>query len=466
MTDRLLTALRAEADACPPFDLTADPWTRGRRARRRRRAGIAGSLVAAGVLVAGLAGTNVAPWSDDAPPINPPPEVPTLPDTLYHVPRHIQDVSTDPLGGPAALVYSGPEIRTGLWGAGPSIPVVVGAQGDVVRAVRDLTDTGRFAVSPDGSRLAAPTWGSILDGDWPTILVADLITGRTERHVLPDPTLGGEVEELIWSADGLELLISAYLATEFLDEMSYRGETRHLALEVASGQWRERAQPAPVAVSPDGRWELRRSVDWELEVAATDGAATATLEMPMIDGVPVEPTGGTAAFSPDGVLVAVWGSRPVSVPPTGANPHSIEVFDRVGGDWLGSVNLGGLGGGGILGWGAEGLIAWLPHRTEGTRIDRFDLADLDDVRREVIIRSAPDHEEQPNLYWSLEIPRSLLDADTRPAAPPDMPVDWVPLLPWLVIPTLAGLLLILRRTSWYSQVSDWSQRTAQSRPPD
>jgi hypothetical protein len=463
MTDRLLTALRAEADACPPFDLTADPWARGRRARQRRRVGVAGALVAAGVVVAGLVGTGLTPWStDQAPPVNPPPGAPTLPDTLYDVPRHIPDVSSDPLGGPAALVYSGPEIRTGWWGTSWEIPLVVGAQRDVVRAVRDLKDTGRSALSPDGTRLAAPTWGFILDGDWPTILVADLMTGRTERHVLPDPTVGGEVEELIWSADGRELLISADVATEILDEMSYRGEPRHLALEVGSAQWRPRAHLAPRAVSPDGRWELRWTA--ELEIAEIDGAATATLEMPVIDGVPVEPTGGTAAFSPDGALVAVWGSRPVSVP--GGNPHSIEVFDRAGGGWLGSVGLGGLGGGGILGWGADGLVAWLPDRTEGTRVERFDLTDLSDVRRDVVIRSAPDDEGLPGLYWSLEIPRSLLDADTRPAAPPDMPVDWVPLLPWLVIPTLAGLLLILRGTSWYSQVSDWSQRTAQSRPPD
>lgn len=465
MTDRLLTALRAEADACPPFDLTADPWPRGRRARRRRRVGIAGTLVAAGVVVAGLAGTGT-PWSDDAAPINPPLEVPTLPDTLFDVPRHIPDVSSDPLGGPAALVYSGPEIRTGLWGAGWSIPVVVGAQGDVVRAVRELTDTGRFAVSPDGTRLAAATWGSILDGDWPTILVTDLITGRTEGYVPPDPTLGGEVEELIWPADGPELLISAYVATEFLDEMSYRGETRHLALEVDSGQWRQRAYPAPVAVSPDGRWELRRNVDWELEVAAIDAAAIATLEMPIIDDVPVEPTGGTAAFSPDGALVAVWGSRPVSVPPTGANPHSIEVFDRVGGDWLGSVDLGGLGGGGILGWGADGLIAWLPDRTEGTRVERFDLTDLSDVRRDVVIRSAPDDEGLPGLYWSLEIPRSLLDADIRPAAAPAVPIDWIPWIPALVIIPLAALMWGLRRTPWFVQARGAVRTAAHSRPPD
>jgi hypothetical protein len=342
---------------------------------------------------------------------------------------------------------------------------VAGAQRDVVRAVRDLKDVGRPALSPDGTQLAAPTTGSVLDRDWPAILVIDLATGRTERHEPPNPAVGGEVEQLTWSADGRELLLDARVATDLLDEETYIGDIRHLALDVRNGEWRPRAYPAPIATSMDGRWEVRWTSAAELEIAEADGAALAAPEMPVVDGVRVEPTGGTAAVSPDGALVAVWGSRPVSVPPDGGNPHSIEVFDRSTGGWLGSVGLGGLGGGGILGWGADGLVAWLPQRTEGTRIERFDLTDLNDVRRDVMIRSAPDDEGQPGLYWNLEIPRSLLDADTRPARAPEVPIDWVPWIPALVIIPLAALMWGLRRTR-FVQARGAVRTAAHSRPPD
>lgn len=440
MTDQLRDALRETANATPPFDLTVDPWVRGRRVRRRRRAGVVGGLVGVGLLIVGLVVGGVPQLSSDPPPpASPTPVTPTLPDRLFDVPRNVSDIRDDPLGGPAAVVYwGGSEIRTGLWSSSADIPLVVGAERDVVRAVRDLRGVS-VELSPDGTRLAGHP-NSFEDG-WPAVLITDLVSGRTERFDLPNAAQGGDIDRLVWTPDGRDLVVRARVILERLGEGSYRGEVRDLVLNSHTGDWSPRAHEAPVAFSPDRRLELR----WDGEdpvIAHANGPVQVTLEMRTVDGVRVEPQ-GSMAFSPDSELVAVWGARPIAAPSGDGNPHSIEIFDVSTGTLRGAVDLGGLGGGGVLGWGNTGLLALIPAWDPGTRLVRFDLSDVSDVSREIVVRQA--REPDGLAIWRAAVPYVFLDADVRAAEPPETRFDWVGWIPWLIGAALVVTLMWVRQ---------------------
>jgi hypothetical protein len=346
------------------------------------------------------------------------------------------------------MVYpSTTPVRTGLWSRTNGVVLVVGAERDVVRAVRDLESTTLLpSLSPDGTRLAGSTVSQRFDEEWPAVLITDLVNGRTERFDLPDPALGGEIERLTWSANGREVLVGARAVLEHLDEGGYLGDDRDLVLDTHTGAWRARAHGTPVALSPDGRLELR----WDgvatarLVVAETDGPVQARLVMPTVDDVPVEAR-GTMVFSPDGDLIAVWGSRSISVPPNGGNPRSIEIFDASTGEHRGAVDLGGLRGGDILGWGEEGILALVLKWEAETQVVRFDVSNLPEVSDEVVVR----HERSPEAggVGYAGVTPALLDADVRVAEPPVAGFDVVPWIPWLVVGACvltAGLLWAYR----------------------
>lgn len=443
MTTQLRAALHEMADTTPPFDVTVDPWVQGRRARTRRRTAAIATLAGAGLLIAGLVVGGAPRLSSDPPPAGPIQNEPTLPDRLYDVPRNLPDLRDDPLGGAAAVAYStATEIRLGFWGGSAAVPLVVGAERDVVRAVRDLAGSEIFALSPDGTRLAAANPSNAEHG-WPAVLITDLVHGRTERFELPDPAQGGDVERMVWTPDGGRLVVEAWAVLERLGEGSYRGEDRRLVLDARTGGWSPRTYQAPLAFSPDGRLELRSGeTSPDLVIAHTDGPELTTVQMRAVNGVRVEPH-DTAAFSPDGEALAVWGSRPVQVPPHEANPHSIELFDVSTGTHLGAVDLGGLGGGGILGWGDSGLLGLVPKWSPGTEFIRFELSDLPDVSQETVVR----HTRDPDgvAIWNAAVPTALLDTDVRVAEPPERRWDWVPWLPWLIAAALVVTVAAVRR---------------------
>ncbi|WP_166352513.1 hypothetical protein [Phytoactinopolyspora limicola] len=455
MSTRLRTALREAADSAPPFDLTTDPWARGRRVRRRRQIQVVGALVGAGMLVAALVLGGVPQLSSDAPPpAGPTPTEATLPDRLFDAPRDIPDLRDDPLGGPAAVVYWGAApIRTGLWSTSSYIPLVVGAERDVVRAVRELDGRGdRVALSPDGTRLAASADSYPDPDDGPSVLITDLVSGRTERFEVPDLPSGGSIERLTWAPDSRELLVQVAVVTQWLDEGAYRADDRDAVLDSHAGEWRIRAHGTPLAVSRDGRLELRWAGDYgDLVVARSDGPAQATLEMStpelLVEGLAVG-AHQAAAFSPDGESVAVWAVGDDNVPPDGYNPHSLEVFATTTGSHLGTVELGGLGGGSLLGWGETGLLGLIPHSDRGTRFVRFDVSDLPEVSSETIVRQV--HTSTEIAVWSALVPTVFLDADVRTAEPPSARFTWVPWIPWLLggavlVVVLVGLYQVRRR---------------------
>jgi hypothetical protein len=181
----------------------------------------------------------------------------------------------------------------------------------------------------------------------------------------------------------------------------------------------------------------------DVVVAQTDGPARTTLTMPTVDGVPVEPY-GSMAFSPDSRLVAIWGSQPIESPDDQGNPHFIEIFDVPSGAHVGSVALGGLAAGGILGWGDTGLLALIPQRDTGTSLVRFDVSDLPDVSQEIVVSAVYDpRDPEAGYIWHAAVPHAMLDADIRTAAAPDTPFDWNPVAPWILLVALVVAPVVL-----------------------
>jgi hypothetical protein len=107
------------------------------------------------------------------------------------------------------------------------------------------------------------------------------------------------------------------------------------------------------------------------------------------------------------------------------------------------VDLGGLGGGGILGWGNTGLLALIPEWDPGTRLVRFDLSDVSDVSREIVVRQV--REPEGLAIWRAAVPHVFLDADVRAAEPPETRFDWVGWIPWLIGAALVVTLMWVRQ---------------------
>lgn len=210
-TDELRDELDRIAAAAPVADVPGDVFERGRRATRRARALAAGAAVACvalvvGVVIPALRGDESTPVAGKA--------VSGVPDHLYAVPEHVDDVSDDLVIGTAAAAFLTP---TG-------IPVVVDAttggyhlldlDGITSRTTPFRTDPGTdlpLALSPDGTLLA---WGSVdlttgAEAAPTSVKVADLTTGEVTGHDIAvddgrdrDLGAGAFVTTLAWSANG------------------------------------------------------------------------------------------------------------------------------------------------------------------------------------------------------------------------------------------------------------------------
>jgi hypothetical protein len=359
------------------------------------------------------------------------PNEPTLPDSLFIVPRNLPDIVDEPLGQPAAVVFYGPEIRTGLNAGSSAIPIVVGAYGDVGRSVRAVGQPVEVAISPDGTKLALVE--GMVDDLPPTVVVADLVSGLVETFTYPDDGLGGEVYGLLWAPDGAHVVASVSV-TVWRSGSGSEGEIVNVSLDVSTGQWTERASTRPAAFAADGRLEVRPIADSEgLEVAAVDGPQIAELAIPHVEPASFEakdrPGGlipGTvgAQFSPDGdrvALLADWNPTQHGI----SKRFTLEIFDSTSGDHVRSVELGDHEFAETYGWGHQGVVVALRGPEAATEVNRIDPVS---GRTELIMSVSGERH-----LWPLGIPLELLDSPVRYAEPPTAPFDWIRTLPWLVV---------------------------------
>lgn len=384
MTADLREALRELGDGYPAVELAGDPWRRGRRTRRRRRAGVAA------VLVAGVAAVTGGLVVLDSPDLSSAPASAGVRDgvlVLPDVPATVPELSTEPLGGPAAVVYGSPRVTDGFEG----IPLVVGADDGAVRAVPDVggVPEGKAVPSPDGTLLAMVP-GVVLDSDDPLSLrVVDVRTGEGETYTWPgDEGLGGGFGEPVWLPDGRGLaVLGVVIADRDGDQVT---TVEHpLTLDLATGQWTERTHPVPLAISPDGAREVRpgdEPADPSLVLADVDGPADVQIEASAVDG---------AAFSPDGRRLATLRSE--------ASP-TLEVFDTGTGELVATHALAGQGRAGMLGWGERGVLVSL-RSAEPTR-SWVGRVDPESGRSDVVIEAERDLDA-----WPVLVPADLVDAD-------------------------------------------------------
>lgn len=426
MTEPLQTALHDEADGCPEFDLTTDPWARGRRVRRARRvAGVVGGVAALAMATVVAVG-GLPEWSaDPVSPVEPSPGLtePTIPDRLYKMPHNMTDLADSPLGEPAAVAYAD-QIRVGFR-VEEDVPVVVGAYVDEVRAVRSLAGTIRgLVLSPDGTKLAGFGFGE-------GVRVIDVQTGELVTLEVPSAAV-----HLLWTPDGTKLAGGSW--------GMYGSQGRDGLLDLTTGEWQPRRYAAPIAFSPDGQYELRWDEDNEhWVIGEVDGRAIAVLSLD--ESVQYEVRSGV--FSPDGTKVAVTYLRT-----TGSG--AIGVFDVETGESAGLFSHDRWSEPLLVGWGERGVLV----RTEDVHSE-FPAEDaainLIPWRRngwgdyEPIIGGTPTANggaDYTYFPWAISIAADFWDAKIRTAAEPDAPFDW---FPWLVMAAIAAaVLLILQTISW------------------
>lgn len=352
---------------------------------------------------------------------------PALPDAVYEVPPNIPDIGDDPLGEPAALAYSG-EVRPGVFAEEDYRPLVVGAESGRVRAVRDVPrPLGSAVLSPDGTMLAARDGWVWTDADIdpdpgpPDLLVVDLVTGESTRHVLPDDGFGGGVERLTWTPDSAALAATLVMASE----SGVAGRVVYGYLDVTAGDWHLEGDGSALAISRDGL----RTVVAEIEASTTGSYGTLAIHNRVEGAQPVaevamgRPYG--AVFSPDGRWIASVARRSEGSHPSW--PHELEIFDSDTGEAVARIELGDYQFAGVLGWGERGALVRSTRVEEsGTGgvviavVERIDVSEPDDPVRSTVIDQA---------FGGIDIPAAFLDADTRTAAPPEVGFDWAARVP-------------------------------------
>lgn len=424
MTDQLRTLLHEAADDHPYLAPGGDPWRRGRRIRLgRRAAGLAGVAVTAAAVVAGTVLLTMPDPTSAPDPAEQDPIDPSLPATLFEVPPNIPDIGDDPLGEPAALVYSS-NVRPGLFSDEAARPLVVGAESDQVRAVREAPSGRAPVLSPDGTMLAATDGWQWTDEniepdpDPPGVFVVNLITGESATHVLPDDGFGGGVDRLTWTPDSSVLATTVIVATEEGDV----GQEVYGSLNISTGEWRLDSTGDTAAISPDGQRALVDERDGSGYVVGSRVGNT----QPEVE-VDVDGRYGVA-FSPDGGRIAAGAQRGDGI--TTSEPHSLEIFDTDTGEAVGRIELGDYYYVNLLGWGERGVLVE-SYRVEEeagdagtviTVVERIDVSDPGDPARSTVI-------VDQSHSGRIGIPAAFLDAETRETEPPDAGFDWAAWVP-------------------------------------
>jgi hypothetical protein len=347
-----------------------------------------------------------------------------LPSVLYEVPYGHPDVTDEPLGGPASVVYAGSETRRGFFfSRHRTISYVVGAERDVVRAVG--LGEGRWgdvALSPDGTRLALGSgWAEVEEVLSPTLTVVDVVTGGSSDVVFPDLGMGGSVINLLWMPEGDHVAADVVVTTSRSEgdgNSATEGEIRPVHVDLTTGEWVERSHESPLAFSADGSVEVRIDPEGDAVIADVDGPVTASMPVGKFR------TDASWAFSPDGAQVAALTSE-------GSWPEAffIEIFDTSTGDQVGTVAIGELEEAALLGWGERGFVLFTEFDGEA-QLDRLDLpANEPPVRTHLI------EVEVSAIGWpAVMIAHDYLDADVRTAEPPPSRINWTM---WLEVVGLA-----------------------------
>ncbi|HSJ60641.1 MAG TPA: WD40 repeat domain-containing protein [Jiangellaceae bacterium] len=422
MTEPLQTALHDEADNCPEFELTADPWARGRRARRTRRIAVVVAGGVAALAVATMVSVGVGQqWSvDPVSPVEPAPGLrePTIPDRLYNVPPNMTDLADSPLGGPASFAYEAYDVRVGLF-TEDVVAVVVGAHTGDVRAVRSLAGSIRGPVlSPDGTKLASGI------GFGEGVRVVDVRTGELVTFGRPSVAV-----HQIWTPDGTRLAIGI--------DGEYGSQGRDGVLDIGTGEWQPRRYAAPIAFSPDGQRELRWDEDdqhWV--VAEVDAGEVAALSLSASAQHEVR----SGVFSPDGTMVAVAYRE-------ADESAAIAVFDVDTGESPGLFSHDRWSEPLLVGWGERGVLvryqyidAAYPGSDDG--IDVIPWGSDGWGHPDRIVGGSNPTPRTSGTYFPMHvsIPASFLDADIRPAGKPDAPFDW---FPWLIMLVIAAAVVLV-----------------------
>ncbi|WP_413452466.1 hypothetical protein AA0Y32_10625 [Georgenia phoenicis] len=247
--------------------------------------------------------------------------------------------------------------------------VVAGADGEGYRRLDAaegrgaVGDAGPMLLSPDGTRVAVGRWQTA----WPDVVVVDLATGRSTRHVVPG---AGSDFPLAWSPDSTLL---AYARTEEAADPWGAGSGELGLLDLTTGEARtlpDHPDVMAAAFSPDGTelavHRAARDADRSgvLEVLDRDGAVLRTLPFPdhhVLDG----------PWSPDGRLLAVTAQ--------GGQGRGTAFVDAAGTGAPVPARVPGT----AIGW--DGLLGW-------TRAG------------EALFLDTPDDPAATDLYWLTAVP--------------------------------------------------------------
>lgn len=414
MTQQLRDELARIADHGPPVHVTADTWSRGRRARRRDRLVAGAAVLALVAVLGGIAALVVDPSSRIAPaaPVGGPGAVPS---SIHPVPVHVQDdasaYTSDLAIGPQSLAF--------VTGAGT--PVVVSATDGRYRLL-DLEGwsgpEGRpVALSPDGSGLAV----ALDDG----VRVVDLDSGETTVHAFPPNWFGDQswrVTTVAWTTDGQEVYYGAAVgdASEIATSRKVDVESGEATPPLLTGT-------IPALGPAETHWIVSRT-----SVSAS-GPQAPTLQLLTIDP-PLEPT-GIAYVSPDQDTMAIGNSE------TGG----IDLF--TGEDETG-VTDGSDAAGLPLGWRDDDALVVQQGRSPVTGIALRDTSSPDSPDRVIVDVDSADAATLPR---DVSVAVDLLAQPTRDFPEPDWP--WS-LQQQLTLAGLAALAMLLVAAG----VAAWRQR--------
>jgi dipeptidyl aminopeptidase/acylaminoacyl peptidase len=233
--------------------------------------------------------------------------------------------------------------------------VVLGAGGDAYRRVdvaegragaETQGDPAPMLLSPDGTKVAVGDH----DIDRPDVVIVDLTTGTTSRHVLPT---GRSVVPIAWSSDGQRLahVLSAAPTNPHSGEPIV-GDVGLLDLEGGGTSLLQHGgQARTAAFSPDGS-------ALALQQDGAGGEQLAVVDLASGSRRGLESAGvlaGPAAWSPDGRLLATTTVRSLAVPagvPVPTAPTGLAFIDATGrhGDALPPLELPLAPQGDVLGW--------------------------------------------------------------------------------------------------------------------